>query len=377
MRSNFPLDPNALFVEHRYGQKGQMPARKSKSTRITLQDVARKSGFSPSTVSIVLSEAPLSRYVAAQTKERIRKTAEALGYRPDVFARSLRSRRSNTVGVLVFDISDPFCVLILRGIEKALHGTRFMPILMDAHHEREQFEGYLDLLMERRVEGLIVVANWLFDEGGLLKTTSRESMPCVVVGRDVSEQGIGSVIVDNEAGGYMAIKHLYELGHRRIALIRGPEELIDSTRRWKGIERFARESGWKLDPCCVRQLPDAIDPVSGFEGGVQLTADLLQSKQEFTALMAFDDLTALGVLRALAQAGLSAPRNCSVIGFDDVPLAALSTPGITTIRQPMEEMGAAAARRVLDALHEGKSLDPALQMLPPALVLRDSTAERR
>ncbi len=354
---------------------GRMSARKSKSTRITLQDVARKSGFSPSTVSIVLSEAPLSRYVAAQTKERIRKTAEVLGYRPDVFARSLRSRRSNTIGVLLFDISDPFCVLILRGIEKALHGTRFMPILMDAHHERAQFEGYLDLLMERRVEGLIVVANWLFDEGGLLKASSREPMPSVVVGRDVSEQRIGSVIVDNEAGGYLAIKHLYDLGHRQIALIRGPEKLIDSTRRWNGIERFARENGWKIDPRRVRQLRDAIEPISGFEGGMQLTADLLQSRQKFTALMAFDDLTALGALRALAQAGLSAPRDCSIIGFDDVPLAALSTPGITTIRQPMEEMGAAAARRVLDALHEGRSLGSGLQMLPPELVLRDSTAK--
>ncbi|HTZ88876.1 MAG TPA: LacI family DNA-binding transcriptional regulator [Alloacidobacterium sp.] len=352
-----------------------MPARKSKSTRVTLQDVARKSGFSPSTVSIVLSEAPLSRYVAAQTKERIRKTAEALGYRPDVFARSLRSRRSNTIGVLLFDISDPFCVLILRGIEKALHGTRFMPILMDAHHEREQFEGYLDLLMERRVEGLIVVANWLFDEGGLLKSSSREAMPSVVVGRDVSEQRIGSVIVDNEAGGYLAIKHLYDLGHRQIAIICGPDKLIDSTRRWNGIERFARETGWKIDPRRVRQLPDSIEPTSGFEGGVQLTTDLLQSRQKFTALVAFDDLTALGALRALAQAGLSAPRDCSIIGFDDVPLAALSTPGITTIRQPMEEMGAAAARRVLNALHEGSSLSPDLQMLPPELVLRDSTAK--
>jgi LacI family transcriptional regulator len=354
-----------------------MSGRKTKSTRVTLQDVARRSGFSPSTVSIVLSEAPLSRYVAAQTKERIRKTAESLGYRPDIFARSLRSRRSNTIGVLVFDISDPFCVLILRGIEKAMQGTRWMPIIMDAHNEREQFERYLDLLIERRIEGLIVVANWLFDEGGLIEKTSREAMPTVVVGRDVSEQHIGSVVVDNEAGGYAAIQHLYELGHRHIALIRGPEKLIDSTRRWNGIERFARESGWKLDPRRVRQLPDALDPISPFDGGVQLTAELLASRQEFTALVAFDDLTALGALRALAQAGRTAPRDCSILGFDDVPLAALSTPGLTTIRQPMEQMGAAAARRVLEALGEGKDMDFHLEMLPPALVLRDSTAKPR
>ena len=180
-------------------------------------------------------------------------------------------------------------------------------------------------------------------------------MPTVVVGRDVSEQHLGSVIVDNEAGGYEAIKHLYQLGHRQIAFIRGPEKLIDSARRWQGIERFALESGWKIDPRRVRQLPDALDPISPFEGGLELTTELLASRQNFTALMAFDDLTALGALRALAQAGRTAPRDCSILGFDDVPFAALCTPGLTTIRQPMEEMGRAAARRVLDALHDDKT----------------------
>jgi LacI family transcriptional regulator len=351
--------------------------RKPKSKRVTLQDVARRSGFSPSTVSIVLSEAPLSRYVSAATKELIRETAQSFGYRPDIFARSLRSRRSDTIGVLVFDISDPFCVLILRGIEKAMHGTRFMPILMDAHNERRQFRGYVDLLMERRVEGMIVVANWLFDEGGLLEKASREAMPTMVVGRDLSEQSIGSVIVDNEAGGYEAIKHLYELGHRQIALIRGPEKMLDSERRWKGIERFARESGWKIDPRRVRQLPYAVDALSGFECGAQLTTELLQSRLKFTALLAFDDLTALGAVRALSKVGRTAPRDCSIVGFDDVPLAALSTPGLTTVRQPMEKMGAVAARRVLEALRDDKQLDSHREMLPPALVVRDSTARLR
>ena len=354
-----------------------MPGSNSKSTRVTLLDVARRSGFSPSTVSIVLSDAPLSRYVAAKTKERIRKTAQSLGYRPDVFARSLRSRRSNTIGVLVFDLSDPFCVLILRGIEKTLHSTPYLPILMDAHHQRKQFEGYLDLLMQRRVEGLIVVANWLFDEGGLLIGLKDKKMPTVVVGRDLSEKGIGSVIVDNEAGGYQALKHLHEFGHRKIGVIRGPQRLSDSDRRWNGLQRFARETGSTLDSRLVRELPAAIDPISGFAGGAQLTADLIRSRTKFTALIAFDDLTALGAIRALAATGRSVPRDCSIIGFDDVPLAALTTPGITTIRQPMEEMGAVATRRLLDVLtgENGQGMVSAdLRLLPPSLVLRDSTA---
>ena len=354
-----------------------MPGSPSKSKRVTLLDVARRSGFSPSTVSIVLSDAPLSRYVATKTKERIRKTAQNLGYRPDVFARSLRSRRSNTIGVLVFDISDPFCVLILRGIEKRLHSTPYLPILMDAHHERQQFEGYIDLMMERRVEGLIVVANWLFDEGGLLAGLKDKKMPTVVVGRDVSDKGIGSVIVDNEAGGYLALKHLYELGHRKIAVIRGPQRLNDSNRRWSGLQQFAGEHGLTLDSRLVRELPAALDPISGFEGGAQLTEDFIRSRMKFTALIAFDDLTALGAIRALAGAGRSVPRDCSIIGFDDVPLAALTTPGITTIRQPMEEMGSVATRRLLDVLAEENgqgAVSQELRLLPPSLVLRDSTA---
>jgi LacI family transcriptional regulator len=354
-----------------------MPGSKSKSTRVTLLDVARRSGFSPSTVSIVLSDAPLSRYVAATTKERIRKAAESLGYRPDIFARSLRSRRSNTIGVLVFDISDPFCVLILRGIEKRLHSTPYLPILMDAHHERKQFEGYLDLLLERRVEGLIVVANWLFDEGGLLTGLKGKKMPTVVVGRDLSEKSIGSVIVDNEAGGYQAVKHLYELGHRQIAVIRGPQKLSDSNRRWSGIQRFAAERDLPLDGRLVRELPAAIDPISGFEGGTRLAEDLIRSRARFTALIAFDDLTALGAVRALAGTGRTAPRDCSIIGFDDVPLAALTTPGITTIRQPMEEMGSVATRRLLDVLDKAggqREVSSELQLLAPSLVIRESTA---
>jgi LacI family transcriptional regulator len=352
-----------------------MPAHKPKTKRVTLLDVARKAGFSPSTVSIVLSEAPLSRYVAAQTKERIRKAAQTLGYRPDVFARSLRSRRSNTVGVLVFDISDPFCVFILQGIEKTLHGTPYLPILMDAHNDQKRFAGYLDLLMERRVEGLIVVANWLFDEGELLSTVKAEKIPSMVVGRDTSEKELGSVIVDNEAGGYEVMKHLYELGHRRIAVIRGPDSLRDSQRRWAGMQRFAEESGLELDPRKVRTLPEVLDPTSGFQGGMQATEDLLRSRLKFTALAAFDDLTALGAMRALSAAGRSVPQDCSMVGFDDVPMAGFCTPGLTTIRQPMEEMGGTATKRMLDALAASEpEASPELQLLPPTLVLRDSTA---
>ena len=163
-------------------------------------DVARASGFSASTVSIVLNEAPLSRYVAAGTKERIRAVAGDLGYRPDASARSLRSRRSHTIGIMVSDISDPFCTLILQGIEKALQPTTYLPVIMIAHNRREQFERHIELMLERRVEGLVLVANWLFGEFDLLAEIEKNQIPTIGVGRDLTASGIRSLQVDNEAG---------------------------------------------------------------------------------------------------------------------------------------------------------------------------------
>ncbi len=351
--------------------------RTQRSQHVTLMDVARASGFSASTASIVLNEAPLSQHVAEKTKERIRSTAKALGYRPDIFAQSLRRRRTHTIGVMIFDISDPFCTLILRGIEKAVDPTTYLPIIMDAHNERKQFERYLAMLLERRVEGLIVVANWLFAEIDLLPEVTRHNIPMVVVGRDLFESSISSVIVDNEAGGYAALEHLFTLGHRRIAFLRGPAKLKDSDQRWDGMRRFARENKLRIDARLVRQLTGSSDPTSGFEGGYQLTCELIDGQVPFTALVAFDDLTALGAVRAMRKAGRSVPAECSVIGFDDVPPAALTSPSITTIRQPMERMGALAAEWMLELLHagpEGVESPARRSRLAPLLVMRESTS---
>ena len=354
-----------------------MAARKRDSSHITIVDVAKQCGFSPSTVSIVLNNAPLSRYVAESTKELIRKTAVTMGYHPDASARSLRRRRSQTIGILVFDISDPFCTRILEGIEQTIFPTGYLPILMDAHNQRKPFERYLQMLLELRVEGLIVVANWLFDEFDLLKDLQKNNIPTVGVGRDLTGSGIRSLQSDNQAGGYAAAEHLYRLGHREIAVIRGPEELADSQRRWEGILRFAQEASLELKTTHVKQLKAADDPSSGFDGGRQLTTAMLAANLSFTALIAFDDVTAFGAIRALARTGRSVPGDCSVIGFDDVPQASLSTPALTTIRQPMEEMGKLAAQWTLDFLDQGGKSDCLsndLHLLPPALMERESTA---
>lgn len=338
--------------------------------------MARESGFSSSTVSIVLNEAPLSRYLAAQTKQTIRDTSKRLGYRPDAAARSLRSRRSLTIGIMVFDISDPFCTLILKGIQKTLQPTTYLPLIMDAHNVPKQFERYLQMMLERHLEGLIIVANWLFVDIHMLVELEKEKIPLVLIGRESGS--MSSFMVDNEAGGYAAMKHLFDLGHREIAVIRGPLQLGDSSKRWAGMAKCASDVGLTLNPRLIVDLPDASDPNSGFHEGYTLTKKLMAGRKQFTAVAAFDDLTAFGAMRALHEGGIDVPRDCSVIGFDDIPYAVLSSPSLTTVQQPMEEMGRMAAERVLEGIG---TLDQApnlhkQHLLLPTIVARESTRRR-
>jgi len=167
------------------------------------------------------------------------------------------------------------------------------------------------------------------------------------------------------------------MGHRKIAFVRGPEELMDSSRRWVGIERFAAEVKLPLDPRLIVQLPGLKDANSSFDGGLKFTSELVEAGCEFTALLASDDLTALGAIRALAMAGRRVPEDCSVIGFDDIPHAGLNTPGLTTIRQPMLDMGSLAAKLVLEAIGGPAESDgKLLYLLQPELLVRDSTRKK-
>ncbi len=344
---------------------------------ITIRDVARESGYSASTVSIVLNGAPLSRYIPSNTKARIEVVAKRLGYRPNPLARSLRSQRSNIVGVMVFDITDPFCTPILRGLENSLYQANYLSFLADAHNETHRFERYLEMLLDRRVEGLIIVANWLVTDIKLLGDLTERQVPTVVAGREVETELGSTVSVDNEVGAAAALEHLYKLGHREIAFLRGPKALTSSGQRWKGIKNFAQSVGLSLDSKRIAELPESLDANSSFEAGLKLTAELLRRGKRFTALLAYDDVTALGALRALKNKGLRVPEDCSVIGFDDVAQAALSMPSLTTVRQPMEAMGAMCAGILLDAItavDQNREFSPVRRKIPAELVVRESTS---
>jgi DNA-binding LacI/PurR family transcriptional regulator len=347
-----------------------------KNAAVTMRDVAAQSGFSPATVSIVLNNAPLARYIAPATKNRIEEVARKLGYRPNAMARFLRSKRTHSVGVLFFDITDPFCTLVMRGIENTLYQASYVSIFADAHNLRNRFERYLEMLLERHVEALIVVANWLFVDIQLLGDLSKRNIPAATIGWELPGDTISSVMVDNEAGARLALEHLYQLGHRKIAFIRGPKMLIDSAPRWRGIQKFAQSAGLEIDPALIQQLPESLDPNSSFESGFRFAEELLQRKKKFTAMMTFDDLTAFGAIRALTKAGIKVPEQCSVTGFDDVALSSLSAPSLTTVRQPMEAMGELAVNIVMEGINaslEKREWNIVSHKMTPELVIREST----
>ncbi|MGB7436508.1 MAG: LacI family DNA-binding transcriptional regulator [Candidatus Acidiferrum sp.] len=341
---------------------------------VTIRDVARKCGLSATTVSMVLSHAPLANYIPESTKKRIIHVAEAMGYQPNPFAQALRSRNSHTIGVMVPDIADPYCAQILRGIENSFSRSSFLPFLVDIQNNRLRFKKYLNVLLGRRVEGLIVLANSLSFETELLSALEGQKIPSVVLGRELGSNNLSWVATDNKAGTQQALEHLYRLGHRKIAFVRGPKMIVDSRHQWAGICSFANAVGLELDPRLVMTLSS---PFSSYEGGYERTKELLALNVPFTALVAFDDMTAFGCIRALISAGLSVPLDCSVIGFDDIPAAAFYNPALTSVREHMESLASTGAEILMEAIRAHRkdtTVAPVHRKIKPELIVRESTA---
>jgi LacI family transcriptional regulator len=340
---------------------------------VTIRDVAGESGFSVTTVSMVLNEGPRSGRISPRTRTHIRKVARRLGYRPNLFARSLRSQRSHTIGVVVFDITDPYCTQILRGIENHLRPSGYFPIATDLQNDRSQFRRCVDMLLDRRVEGFIAVANPVYLDTGFLAELAERDIPAVVIGRELQRGSVSSIVVDNEAGTRQAIQHLYELGHSRIAFIKGPKILVDSRQRWRGIKSFAHDVGLKIDPNLVLEIKGRN---SSYAEGCELTEELLRRRPDFTALVAFDDLTAFAGVRALTKAGRRVPKDCSVVGFDDIPGSEFYNPPLTTVQQQLEMQGSLGAEIVEELIRASVEKRPAqakYRKVSPKLIVREST----
>lgn len=341
------------------------------NTLVTIRDIAKATGLSIATVSMVLNKA--ARRIPPATQQLVEETASKLGYFPNLQARSLRSKRTHSVGVLVFDITDPYCALILRGVENSLSDAGYMSLLADLQNTPERLRQCAQMLMERRVEGLIAIANPLRLGTDLLTAIQQFNIPAVVIGTQSAGEHYPSVVVDNRAGTWAALEHLYSLGHRKIAVIKGPKAMSDSAPRWEGIRKCADAKGIRIDRSLVVEIQGRN---STYEQGYQLTEQLLRRKKQFSGLIAFDDLTAFAAIGALSNAGRRVPEDCSVVGFDDVPGAAFYNPPLTTVCQYMEKQGALGAemmRKLLSA-NSGSERSKMHEKVEPHLVVRKSTS---
>jgi DNA-binding LacI/PurR family transcriptional regulator len=338
---------------------------------VTIRDVAKATGLSIATVSLVLNKA--GRRIPSRTQLRVEEAARRLGYFPNFQARSLRSKRTHSVGVLVFDVTDPYCGLIIRGIENTLSGFGYMPVLADLQNIPGRLRQCAKMLIERRVEGLIAIANPVHLGIDLSTAIRQFNVPAVAIGSEPLNESYASVIVDNRAGTWAAVEHLYDFGHREIAVIRGPKALTDSAPRWNGIRECARTRGIRIH----RSLSVKIrGKNSSYEEGCQLMEQLLRARKEFSAVICFDDLTAFAAIGALANVGRRVPEDCSVIGFDDIPGAAFYNPPLTTVCQNLEAQGAIAAEMMQKLLSpaDGDSRKAIHEKVEPHLVIRKSTA---
>jgi LacI family transcriptional regulator len=338
---------------------------------VTIRDVAAATKLSVATVSMVLNR--VGRRIPPATHRLVEETAQKLGYSPNLQARSLRSRRTRSIGVLVFDITDPYCSLMIRGIENSLEDGGYMPVLADLQNTPHRVHQCMQMLMERRVEGLIAIANPVHLGSDLSTAIRRFKVPAVIIGGAVTSDDYASVVVDNQAGMRAAVEHLYALGHRDIAVIKGPRSMSDSAPRWEGIKLFAREKGMRIDRALVIQIQGNN---SSYEEGYQLTERLLEQNRRFTALLASDDLTAFAAIGALSRAGHRVPEDCSVVGFDDIPGAAFYNPPLTTVCQHVEKQGILGAEmmRALLAPDAEPNLGKVHKIVEPHLVVRRSTA---
>jgi len=327
---------------------------------VSLRILGEYLDLSPATISLVLNDAPGVRAIPQETRDRVKAAAAKFDYRPSFYARSLRKRQTYSIGVLVPELSDSYCAQVLTGVEESLIEEGYFYLTASHRRKPDLIEEYPRMLMERSVEGFI-----------LIDTVLEHSfkIPAVAVAGHRQFPGITNVVLDQRRAAELTLRHLYQLGHRRIAFMRGGSHSSDAEDRWECLKAVAHELGIVVRPELTVDLKLRVStPELGFEPA----CELLNRKADFTALVSYDDIAAIGAIRAIRDQGMRVPEDISVVGFDDIQSAAFQNPSITTIRQPLHEMGTIAARILLQRVR-GESAVPQTLSVLPELVIREST----
>ncbi len=327
---------------------------------ISLRTLGEYLNLSPATISLVLNNAPGVRSIPQETRDRVIAAAAKFDYRPSFYARSLRKRQTFSIGVLVPELSDSYTTQVLSGVEEFLIEEGYFYLTASHRRKPDLIEEYPRLLMDRSVEGFILIDTIL--EKSL-------PLPVVAVAGHRRFEGVTNVVLDQKRAAELLLRHLHQLGHRKIAFMRGGSHSSDADDRWTCLMAVARELKLTVAPelCVQLQLR-----VSTPELGVGPTQELIQRGIDFTALVAFNDIAAIGATRALMNHGLRVPEDVSVVGFDDIQGAAFHNPSLTTIRQPLQQMGDVAARILLQRIR-GQATFPDVVPIHPEIIIREST----
>jgi DNA-binding LacI/PurR family transcriptional regulator len=340
------------------GKSGKLP-----QLPVSLKQLAAHLGLDPATVSVVLNEVP-GRSIPQRTRDRIKAAALELNYQPNLLARSLRSRETRTIGILVPELGDGYHTQVMSGIGDCLIQAGYFYFTAHHRHRPELIEEYSRMFVGRGAQGIIAV-DTLFEHS--------ISIPVVAVAGHRQIKGITNVALDHHRAAELTLSHLHSLGHRQIAFMRGQSFSSDSDERWKGLVAVASKLKIPIHPELVITLDR---DMSSPELGYPVVQQLLATGKPFTALVAFNDISAIGAIRALQDANLRVPGDVSVIGFDDIKAAGFTLPRLTTIHQPLEEFGRIASEQLLGRIK--KKLPPRQEIaVQPTLVVRESTGPVR
>ena len=342
-----------------------MTAAKSDQTkkdgRVTLKAVAQQLGLTPGTVSAVLNNSAASRSIPERTRKRVLEAAREMNYRPNFFARSLRVQRTYTIGVILEEIGDGYGSMVVSGVEEYLREKNYFFLTVAHRHDKRLLQTYSQMLLARGVEGLITVDTSITEAPGL---------PTVAVAGHSTMDNVTNIVLDHRKAAEIGLRHLKDLGHTEIAFLKGQPQSSDSEVRWNSICEVAAELGIRIRPELVVQLEGTDStPELGFPFGKMLLA----RKVPFTALFGYNDISAIGAMRAMQDAGLRVPEDVSVVGFDDIASATFCIPPLTTVRQPLKRMGQIAARTLLGRIDENAEYQAEIAV-EPEFVMRKSTA---
>ncbi|HEY0309439.1 MAG TPA: LacI family DNA-binding transcriptional regulator [Acidobacteriaceae bacterium] len=327
--------------------------------RVSLSMLAEYLDLSPATVSFVLNNVP-GRSIPPVTRERVKAAARKFGYRPNLIARSLQGCATRTIGVLLPELGEGYHAGVMSGVGELLMKEGYFYFTAHHRHRPDLIEEYPRMLMARGVDGILAIDT---------KLPAKMPLPTVSVAGHATIADVTNVMLDHHKAAQLALGHLHELGHRRIAFMQGQPFSSDSQSRWRATLLVARSLGLEVTPELTIKLDqDMTSPELGYPGITQL----LQKHRNFTAVLCFNDISAIGAIRALHDGGLSVPGDVSVLGFDDIQSASYHVPSLTTIRQPLNSIGSTAASLLLRKL-AGEAL-PAIVKIAPELMVRESTA---